>query len=89
VLRSIILDLKFPLVVYKKLMGREAPTLEDLRAVQPAVAQSLQTMLTYTGDFADFACTFQLTYEAYGAPKTVELKDGQSVVPGLGGLCVA
>lgn len=48
---SVILDMRFPMAVYKKLMG--APlSLDDLKAFQPAVAQSLANLLKHQGDVA-------------------------------------
>jgi hypothetical protein len=48
---SIILDLHFPLVVYKKLMGVKT-SMHDLRAFQPTIAKSLDSILTHQGDVA-------------------------------------
>eukprot|EP00903_Cladosiphon_okamuranus_P014085 g13092.t1 len=73
---GIILDLPFPLVVYKLVMGA-TPTLEDLKEAQPDLGRGLQQLLDFDGDVeATFARTFQISYEVFGAVKTFDLKEG-------------
>jgi hypothetical protein len=62
---SIIIDLKLPMVVYKKLMiPNYKSTLEDLKILQPTLAHGLQALLDFDGDvFATFGSTFSITYE--------------------------
>lgn len=45
---SVIIDLNMPRVVYKKMKGKEAPTLEDLASLQPSLAAGLQKLLDHT-----------------------------------------
>jgi hypothetical protein len=73
---SIIVDLQMPTALYKKLKG-DPVTLDDLKDLQPALAQGLQAMLEFDGDVAEvFGQTFELTYERYGEQVNVELKEG-------------
>ncbi|CAN0125362.1 unnamed protein product [Scytosiphon promiscuus] len=73
---GIILDVPFPLVVYKLVMGG-TPTLEDLKEAQPAVGRGLQQLLDFEGDVeSTFSRTFQISYEVFGAVKTFDLKEG-------------
>ncbi len=57
---SIIVDLSFPTALFKKLLD-EQPTLEDLKELDPVVANSLQQLLDY--EEADMEETFALTFE--------------------------
>jgi ubiquitin-protein ligase E3 A len=73
---GIILDLHFPEVVYKKLMGHK-PTLRDLQNTKPDLARGLVQLLNFTGNVAEtYLRHFTYTYEAYGEEKSVELKPG-------------
>ena len=57
---GIILDVHFPLLVYKKLLGYKVG-LEDLREIQPTICRSLDELLTYEGDVErDFGLTFEV-----------------------------
>ena len=57
---GIILDVHFPLVIYKKLQG-EMLGLQDLMNIQPSLAKSLQQLLDFEGDAEDTFCyTFQV-----------------------------
>jgi len=59
---GIILDVRFPLVIYKKLQ-EEKLDLQDLMSVQPSLAKSLMQLLEFDGDVEDTFCyTFQVTY---------------------------
>ena len=71
---STIIDLKFPLALFKKLL-RHAPTMEDLQELRPDVSRSLQSLLDYEGDdFEDTFClTFDVTVEIYGEIKQIDL----------------
>jgi hypothetical protein len=46
---SVLLDLRFPLTVYKKLLNRPLG-LEELAEVDPSVAQSMRRLLEYKAD---------------------------------------
>uniref|UniRef100_A0A8C2J9E3 HECT and RLD domain containing E3 ubiquitin protein ligase 4 n=1 Tax=Cyprinus carpio TaxID=7962 RepID=A0A8C2J9E3_CYPCA len=54
-----IVELNFPLALYKKLL-KKTPTLEDLKELMPDVGRSLQQLLDYTED--DFEETFCLNF---------------------------
>ena len=57
---GIILDVHFPLVIYKKLQ-EEKLDLQDLLGVQPSLAKSLMQLLEFDGDVEDTFCyTFQV-----------------------------
>ena len=57
---SIILDVRFPLTVYKKVKDM-THTLDDLSEAQPTIARSLKAMRDYEGDVeSTFCATFQV-----------------------------
>jgi ubiquitin-protein ligase E3 A len=57
---DVILDVHFPLVVYKKLLGGK-PNLEDLKDARPQVGRSLQKLLDFEGDVEGaFGLDFQV-----------------------------
>jgi len=72
---GVILDVKFPEIVYKKLMAVR-PTLNDLRDVDPELMGNLEKLLAYQGDDVEdlFGLTFQVSYDAYGEERTFDLK---------------
>lgn len=77
---SIILELKLPLVTYKKLRGRKVG-IEDLKILQPSVGNSLEKLLEYDGDDFEsvfFGMKFEITSSMYDCPVTIELKPGGS-----------
>lgn len=70
---GIILDVHFPLVIYKKLQG-EKLDLQDLMNIQPSLAKSLQELLEFEGDVEDTFCyTFQVSSSEFGNLQSVEL----------------
>lgn len=77
-----IINLPFPLALYKKLL-QEPLTLNDLKDLTPTVANSLQQILDYNEeDFESVFClTFDLTREVYGEVKTVLLKANGDKIP--------
>ncbi len=74
---DVILNVAFPLSVYRKLVGQEM-TLADLAEIRPAVAKGLQDVLEYTGgDDEDVFClTFTAPVEEWGVTKSVPLLPG-------------
>ena len=72
-----ILDVHFPLAVYKKLLGRPV-NLEDYHQYDPQVAKSLTQIQKYDKD--DFkevmGLTFTVDYDSWGAKVSHELKEG-------------
>uniref|UniRef100_A0A7S2S0T5 HECT-type E3 ubiquitin transferase n=2 Tax=Rhizochromulina marina TaxID=1034831 RepID=A0A7S2S0T5_9STRA len=78
---SIILDIPFPMVVYKRLKGMR-PTLEDLIEAQPTLGRSLKTMLDFDGDIeATFSQVFQVSYEVWGGIQMYDLKPNGGDIP--------
>ncbi|XP_066286892.1 probable E3 ubiquitin-protein ligase HECTD2 [Branchiostoma lanceolatum] len=78
---GVILDVHFPMTVYKKLQG-ETLELADLQDIQPTLASGLQELLNYEGDVEmDLCYTFQVSYESFGHVKTVDLIENGSEVP--------
>ena len=73
---SVILDVHFPPVLYKRLMGL-TPSLQDLKEAMPSLASGLEKMLTFNGDVEDcFGQTFEVTQDVFGEKKHTELKQG-------------
>uniref|UniRef100_A0A6B2EBR4 Putative hect e3 ubiquitin ligase n=1 Tax=Phlebotomus kandelakii TaxID=1109342 RepID=A0A6B2EBR4_9DIPT len=70
-----IIDLPFPLVLYRKIL-QEMVDLSDLRDLMPTVAKSFEDMLQYQeNDFEEvFLVTFSITENVYGEQRTVDLK---------------
>ena len=57
---GVILDVRFPSVIYKKLQ-KEKLNLQDLMIVQPSLAKSLNQLLLFNGDVENTFCyTFQV-----------------------------
>eukprot|EP00470_Lotharella_oceanica_P007318 CAMPEP_0170191756 /NCGR_PEP_ID=MMETSP0040_2-20121228/52448_1 /TAXON_ID=641309 /ORGANISM="Lotharella oceanica, Strain CCMP622" /LENGTH=816 /DNA_ID=CAMNT_0010439909 /DNA_START=11 /DNA_END=2461 /DNA_ORIENTATION=- len=78
---GVILDLRFPMFVYKKLMGYDA-TMKDLQEVDPEIAKGFEKLLRFDGDVENTYCrTFSVEEEAFGMTRTVELKKDGSKVP--------
>lgn len=77
-----IINLTFPLALYKKLLG-ETPDLSDLKELSPLVWKSMQSLLEYQeSDFEEvFGLTFEVTRNVYGESKTIELKPNGSNIP--------
>lgn len=74
---STIVDVHFPAVVYRKLMGKKG-TFEDLKEVDATLAKSLQELMDYTEDDIDevFMQTFQIGYkDVFGSSLTHDLKE--------------
>lgn len=74
---STVVDLHFPLVLYKKLL-KVSPTLEDFKELSPTEARSLQQVLDYDGNDVEetFLLNFAITRENYGMTEVKELVPG-------------
>uniref|UniRef100_A0A673YZH7 HECT and RLD domain containing E3 ubiquitin protein ligase 3 n=1 Tax=Salmo trutta TaxID=8032 RepID=A0A673YZH7_SALTR len=74
---STVVDLHFPQVLYKKLLG-VAPTLEDLKELSPTEGRSLQQLLDHEEDDIEetFCLNFAITREYYGLTEVKELIPG-------------
>ncbi|CAH8660627.1 unnamed protein product [Schistosoma rodhaini] len=79
---SIIVDLSFPLAMFRKLLG-ETPGLDDLKELDPIVGRSLQELLDYdNADLADVFClNFTVTIDYFGMNKIIPLmEDGENII---------
>lgn len=76
---NIILDVHFPPVLYRKLMGMKGKH-EDLETSHPSISKSLKELLSYTGDVEnDIMATFEISYEVFGETVRHELvPDGKN-----------
>lgn len=72
-----IINLPFPLALYKKLVG-EPVRLEDVRGLSPSLHNSLRYMLEYEADDFEeaFSQYFEICVEGFGQVQTHELKPG-------------
>ncbi|XP_057653179.1 probable E3 ubiquitin-protein ligase HERC4 isoform X1 [Diorhabda carinulata] len=77
-----IIDIPFPLALYKKLLG-EPIGLADLKGLSPTLANSLQSLLDYKEDDLQdvFSLYFDLTRNIFGQTETKLLKPGGSDIP--------
>lgn len=77
----IIINLPFPLALYKKLL-KEKVDISDLKELSPVLGRTLQNILDYEGDDMEevFDLTFEISRESYGHLETVPLKvDGDKI----------
>ncbi|XP_031557085.1 probable E3 ubiquitin-protein ligase HECTD2 [Actinia tenebrosa] len=96
VYNSIILDIRFPSCVYKKLLspavvpyqnpkatvGVAKLELDDLAEVMPDLSRGLKELLSYEGDVENDLCqTFQISYTSYGQVITQNLKPNGDQIP--------
>ncbi|XP_059098839.1 probable E3 ubiquitin-protein ligase HERC4 isoform X1 [Tigriopus californicus] len=78
-----IINLPFPLPLYKKLLGDKVGNLDDLATLSPTIAKGLQDVLAYDKDDLEdvFCLNFALSEEHYGELKTLPLKSGGENIP--------
>uniref|UniRef100_A0A3B5LU44 HECT and RLD domain containing E3 ubiquitin protein ligase 3 n=1 Tax=Xiphophorus couchianus TaxID=32473 RepID=A0A3B5LU44_9TELE len=74
---STVVDLHFPLALYKKLLD-VTPSLDDFKELSPTEARSLQQLLDYEGGDVEetFLLSFAITRENYGMTEVKELIPG-------------
>jgi ubiquitin-protein ligase E3 A len=79
---SVILDLPFPLLVYKKLCNKPVG-LEDVADLDPQQFKNLTALLAYEkDDVADVFCLdFSVSYDYFGSTNTVMLLPEGNTVP--------
>uniref|UniRef100_M4BWH8 HECT-type E3 ubiquitin transferase n=1 Tax=Hyaloperonospora arabidopsidis (strain Emoy2) TaxID=559515 RepID=M4BWH8_HYAAE len=78
---AVILDVNFPHIVYKKVMGCTLG-LEDLELAMPDLGRGLRQLLNFQGDIEEvYQRSFEFSHEVFGEVKTVELKPGGSLIP--------
>ncbi|XP_045905675.1 ubiquitin-protein ligase E3A [Micropterus dolomieu] len=77
-----ILDVHFPMVVYRKLMGKKG-TFLDLSDSHAVLYQSLKELLEYTGNVEeDMMLTFQISHtDLFGNPVLYDLKEQGDQIP--------
>jgi len=77
-----IIDLPFPLALYKKLLKKGKIDLDDMKSLSPSMYQSLKLVLNYPDDDLETALcfTFALDREFYGEMRQIELKPGGSSI---------
>ncbi|XP_065728995.1 ubiquitin-protein ligase E3A isoform X3 [Phocoena phocoena] len=77
-----ILDVHFPMVVYRKLMGKKG-TFLDLGDSHPVLYQSLKDLLEYEGNVEDdMMITFQISQtDLFGNPMMYDLKENGDKIP--------
>lgn len=77
-----IIDVPFPLALYKKLLG-EPIILGDLKSLSPTMANSLQSLLDYSeNDMEEVFCLFfNIDRDIYGETVTVPLKPNGDKIP--------
>ncbi|KAK0090592.1 hypothetical protein PV325_010558 [Microctonus aethiopoides] len=78
----IIINLPFPLALYKKLL-HEPVTFSDLKDLSPTLANSLQSILDYNEPDIEevFGIYFEVTRQVYGEKRIYELIPGGSKIP--------
>jgi ubiquitin-protein ligase E3 A len=78
---GVILDIHFPPVLYKKLMGKPV-TLEDLMTLEPVLGRSLLTLLEFEGDVESaFSRSFQIDIQIFGETQTIDLVENGADKP--------
>lgn len=77
-----ILDVHFPMVVYRKLLGKQG-TFRDLGDSHPVLFQSLKDLLAYEGSVEDdMMITFQISQtDLFGNPMMYDLKENGDKIP--------
>jgi hypothetical protein len=83
---AVLLDVHFPLVLYKKLLG-QTPNFSDLKLAFPELGKGLQALLDYkpASEVEDVFCLhFDAEYEAFGEIKHRELIPGGANIPVTG-----
>ncbi|KAL3278333.1 hypothetical protein HHI36_013664 [Cryptolaemus montrouzieri] len=77
-----IIDIPFPLALYKKLL-EEPVGLAEMKGLSPSVHNSLQSLLDYDGDdIVDvFSLSFEVNKDVFGQITTVPLKTNGSNIP--------
>ena len=73
-----IIDLPFPLALYKKLLNKTKVDLEDMKLLSPSLYKSLRALLNYKeDDLENTLCyTFEIEREIFDERRRIELKAG-------------
>ncbi|OHT10301.1 ubiquitin ligase [Tritrichomonas foetus] len=76
---SVILPIRFPVILYKKLQGKSVYTLKDLAEIKKDVAENLEK-LRMSDDVSETYLTFSYDYRVYGTLKTVDfIENGRNI----------
>ncbi|KAM9379535.1 putative E3 ubiquitin-protein ligase HERC4 [Phaethornis superciliosus] len=77
-----IIDLNFPLALYKKLLNKK-PSLDDLKEMMPDVGRGMQQLLDYPEDDIEeaFCLNFTITVENFGTTEIEELVPNGADIP--------
>ena len=76
---SILLDVRFPIAVYKKLMGKKCG-LKDLKEIEPELFTTLSNISNEKGDVSDYGLTMSISYDNFGLEETHELvENGKNI----------
>lgn len=77
-----IINLPFPLCLYKKLLN-EPVEIADLRDLSPVLANSMQSILDYDGSDLEsvFGLNFEITREVFGETQQVLLRPNGDTIP--------
>jgi ubiquitin-protein ligase E3 A len=76
---SVLLDLKFPRIIYKKLLGEPA-TLLDLQEFEPDLFNTLKNIKNMETGLEDLCMTMSISYDNFGAEEVFELvPNGQNI----------
>ena len=78
-----IIHLPFPLILYKKLLGEELGSIEDLEHLDPVQARSLRDLLAYEGDDVDdvFCLNFTVGEDSFGTVRSMDSRKDYSLNP--------
>lgn len=77
---SVLLDLSFPTIVYKKLTGQDA-TLEDLKEIEPDLFNTLNNISKMEDGFENLFMTMSISYDNFGLEEIFELVPGGKDIP--------
>jgi len=77
---AVILPIRFPQVLYKKLIG-EPLFLSDLADIDEEIMEQLGRLPALRDDGRDIGMAFTMTVDYFGVPKEVPLKEGMEDVP--------
>jgi calcineurin-like phosphoesterase family protein len=77
---SVLLDLNFPKIVYKKLVG-ETATLEDLKEIEPSLYNTFNNISKMEDGFENLGMTMSISYDNFGLEEVFELVPGGKDVP--------
>eukprot|EP00611_Tribonema_gayanum_P020019 TRINITY_DN3580_c0_g1_i4.p1 TRINITY_DN3580_c0_g1~~TRINITY_DN3580_c0_g1_i4.p1 ORF type:complete len:291 (-),score=114.78 TRINITY_DN3580_c0_g1_i4:146-1018(-) len=82
VYNGVLLDVQFPLVVFRKLLGQPLG-MDDLDSIDPELRRGLQQLLDYEGtDVEDVFCrTFEVEWEEFGITRKAELRPDGAQTP--------